>query len=748
MKCLLWLFLICIPFEGNCSLIHHTLKGKVVDSQTGQPLERAIILVEGRTFGAETDELGNFSFRTDSVIAFVTISILGYETQRVEVANPDEDMLIRLQPTSFNLDQVVVSAPEIATFRALSKIDVNLRPVRSAQDVLRIVPGLFTAQHAGGGKAEQIFLRGFDIDHGTDLAIAVDGIPVNMVSHAHGQGYADLHFVIPELIQEVDFGKGPYYSEQGDFTTAGYVSYRLRDRLDRSQVKLEAGQFNTLRGLVLVDLLGQTEEAHSHDAYIGAEYLMTDGPFESPQNFNRLNLIGKYHHVSPGGSSLSLLGTTFTSRWDASGQIPQRAVDQGLISRFGAIDDTEGGETSRTNLMLRLRKPLDDRSFFTNQLYYSHYAFELYSNFTFFLRDPINGDQIRQKETRDLFGYRGEYVRVDPVGLGNLTSRFGLSLRHDRIRDNELSYTLNRQETLENQSLGDIFQTNASLFADGKLGLGPFMFNLGARLDFFQFQYYDQLDSLYQTQAQQKLVATPKLNIAYNLNPEVQLYLKSGIGFHSNDTRVVVTRQAEKTIPLAFGTDLGLRWKPVPDMLINAAFWYLYLEQEFVYVGDEAVVEPGDPTRRWGLDFSGRYQPFHWLFLDLDVTFAQARFLDVDPEVQNIPLAPRLTSVGGIGFRTPFGLSGALRYRFIQDRPANEDNSVVALGYTVLDLNLNYTRKRFELSLKVENLANTDWNEAQFDTESRLFDEPEPVSELHFTPGYPFFIQSGVSFFF
>ncbi len=746
-----YLFLLCIFISFHApgwAYVHNEIRGMVEDAQSGTPISGALILIEGKAFGAETDENGTFSFRTDSIVDFISVSHVSYAVQRVEIRNPTEELLIRLQPSAFDLEQVVISAPEIANLRTLSQVDIQLRPVRSAQDVLRIVPGLITAQHAGGGKAEQIFLRGFDIDHGTDVAIEVDGLPVNMVSHAHGQGYADIHFVIPELIQTVDFGKGPYYAERGDFTTAGYVSYQTRNWLDRSLVKLEAGQFGSLRGVVLADLLGKSENQKNQHAYVGLEYLQTDGPFESPQNFNRLNLTGKFHWILPNGSTMQLGGSTFTSRWDASGQIPQRAVDQGIIGRFGAIDDTEGGHTGRTNFYIKHRKPLGEQAFFTNQVYYSRYNFELYSNFTFFLNDPINGDQIRQREKRDIFGYRGSYQRQDDWGRASLHSRLGFDLRHDRIQDNELSNTRNRQEMLLTRSLGDVFQTNVSVYADERIQIGPFLLNGGIRADYFRFEYYDRLDSVYQTQSADQVVVSPKLNLVYQLTPTLQLYLKNGIGFHSNDARVVVTQQAERTIPLAFGNDLGVQWKPSAKVLLQAALWHLFLQQEFVYVGDEAVVEAGNPTRRLGVDFSARLQPVSWLFLDADLNYAYASFLDADPEADRIPLAPRLTSAGGLGFRAPFGLNGAIRFRYIQDRPANEDNSVVALGYTVFDLNLNYTHKRFELSLMVENLFDTEWNEAQFDTESRLFDEPQPVSELHFTPGYPFFIRAGLSVFF
>jgi len=289
----------------------------------------------------------------------------------------------------------MVITEELNTVSTISRLDLKVTPVNSSQEVLRKVPGLFIGQHAGGGKAEQIFLRGFDVDHGTDVSISVDGMPVNMVSHAHGQGYSDLHFVIPETINKIDFGKGGYYAQEGDFNTAGYVNFETKDYLKESSISASAGQFNTLRTVGLFDLLENTK---NQNAYVALEYIATDGPFESPQNFNRLNLFGKYVMYSPENDKLTLTASHFTSRWDASGQIPQREVDNGNMTRFGAIDDTEGGETERTNFNVTFDNYISDDTKLSANAFYSHYAFELYSNFTFFLEDPVNGDQIKQKE--------------------------------------------------------------------------------------------------------------------------------------------------------------------------------------------------------------------------------------------------------------------------------------------------------------------------------------------------------------
>jgi outer membrane receptor for Fe3+-dicitrate len=637
----------------------------------------------------------------------------------------------------------MVITEELNTISTISRLDLNVTPVNSSQEVLRKVPGLFIGQHAGGGKAEQIFLRGFDIDHGTDISLSVDGMPVNMVSHAHGQGYSDLHFVIPETVNKIDFGKGAYYAQEGDFNTAGYVDFSTKDYLKESEISFSVGQFNSLRTVGLFNLLENTK---NQNAYVAMEYIATDGPYDSPQNFNRINLFGKYVMFSPDNDKLTLTASHFTSRWDASGQIPQREVDNGNISRFGAIDDTEGGETERTNLNVTFDKYIDDNTKLKANAFYSHYAFELYSNFTFFLEDSINGDQIKQKEDRNIFGANTSISHTTFLGSNELVITSGLGIRHDISDDVELSRTLNRSTTLENIQLGDINQTNIDAFVNAEFEFGKFKIAPALRLDYFKFMYNDALQTNYETLSETKTIVSPKLNFFYNAQDNLQLYLKSGIGFHSNDTRVVVANEGEDILPRSYGADLGTVWKPFSKLIVNSALWYLFLEQEFVYVGDAGIVEPSGKTRRYGLDLGLRYQLNDWLFLDTDATLTNARSIDEPDGEDYIPLAPDFTLTGGLSVDDFNGFSGGLRFRYLDDRTANEDNSIVAKGYMVTDFNVNYKLKHITFGLAIENLFDVEWNETQFATESRLQNEVQSVEEIHFTPGTPFFLKGTVSY--
>lgn len=715
------------------------IEGTVTDAATGAILPGATIELEGFDTPRFTNELGYFAFTDlEKGTYALSVSYIGYAKKLMtEVAVSDNATTyveIYLEPKGIELPEVEVLPDPQFAFQTISQIDIKSQPIQNAQEVLRAVPGLFIAQHAGGGKAEQIFLRGFDIDHGTDVVLSVDGMPVNMVSHAHGQGYSDLHFVIPELVDRVHFDKGPYNANTGNFATAGEVGFQTLNALENSFVKLEAGQFDSYRLVNGLNILN----TRKHQLYTAVELNYTNGYFDSPQYFRRTNAMAKYNvRISP-KEHLAVSFSTFNSQWDASGQIPVRAVESGQISRFGAIDDTEGGQTGRTNVNLIYRNNLSANTFIRQQLFYSSYDFELYSNFTFFARDPENGDQIRQHENRSIIGYNGSLQqRSSLLGLP-LQSEVGLQLRFDDVKANELSYTRNRTETLERIAFGDVQEANVGLYYKGLWSLSnSFTVEAGLRFDQFYFNYLDGIEAAYAPEAVFSNIFSPKLKLAYEVLPNWQIYWNGGLGFHSNDTRVVVAQNGRETLPRAYGTDLGTVFKPFPSLLVHTAFWLLELDQEFVYVGDEGIVEPSGRTRRMGLDLSLRYQMTQWLYANADFSWARPRSLELTEGENYIPLAPTFTSTGGINIQFKNGLSGAVNYRYLADRAANEDNSITAGGYFLMDAMLQYKTSRFAFGLTARNLLNTEWNEAQFETESRLKNEPEAVSEIHFTPGQP-----------
>ncbi len=728
-----------------------SINGQIAENSTGLELAGVTVRLEPGSQYTTTNTLGFFTFSNLAAGDYtLTINYVGFETKTVTANVRDSEtttMRIDLASAPINLQDVEIKTAVNQPFQNSSALDIRTRPITTSQDVLRLVPGLFIAQHAGGGKAEQMFLRGFDIDHGTDINLSVDGLPVNMVSHAHGQGYADLHFIIPEIIGNVEFKKGPYYADAGDFTTAGLVRFKTADALDKSFLKVEGGQFATARAVGAFNLLGKNAARRNQHAYLASEVAYTAGYFDSPQAFRRLNLFGKYNALLDDEQRVTLSASAFQSSWNASGQIPERAVASGQIDRFGAIDDNEGGITSRYNFNFEYVKSLKNNSLFKNQLYYSDYSFELYSNFTFFLNEPENGDEIRQTERRRIFGYNGAFQNEGQLGGKRLSSELGIFFRNDDVDDNELSRTVQRQFTQYNISLGDVNETNTGAYASASWEIAPRLtFNAAGRFDLFQFSYEDKLDSIYDPQQVTASIFSPKLNLYYDLSNSVRLYVNSGSGFHSNDARVVVPQDGREILPKALGMDVGTIFKPAPALLFNVAGWYLALDQEFVYVGDEGVVEPSGKTRRFGVDFSARVQVLRHLFLDADVTYSHARSIDEPEGAQYVPLAPQWTGTGGIGWDKSEGLFGNLRFRYLGDRPANEDNSAIAKGYFLLDAVAGWRKNNWEFGFSAQNLLNSEWKEAQFETTSRLKDEPAPVTEIHFTPGVPFFVKVFVAF--
>ncbi|WP_187631962.1 TonB-dependent receptor [Hymenobacter lutimineralis] len=732
-----------------------TILATATDSASRQPLNGAGVWLDGQPSGSTTDALGRFRLAAVAPGSHtVRVGALGYRphTQQLTV-QPGETTaaLFTLPSVPLNIGEVTVAQQQDPnqSMAAISHIDRALRPLNSAQDLLPLVPGLFIAQHAGGGKAEQIFLRGFDIDHGTDFNVSIDGLPVNMVSHAHGQGYADFHFVIPETVDQLKVYKGPYSARFGDFATAGAGEFTTKTSLERSQAKVEVGQFDTRRALLLLNVLPKDKHLLSkrtESAYVAGEYYFTNSYFDAKQHLNRFNGLAKYTGLLSERTSLMVSGSHFASRWDASGQVPERAVKSGLISRYGSIDDSEGGSTSRANANAIITVALPHDAVLKQQVYYSRYQFDLFSNFTFFKENPTQGDGIRQTEARNLYGYLGTYERSTALGARTLRTLAGIGTRIDDI-NLALRHAV-RRTTTDTIVSGRVYEQNFNAFVEENLLLNDRLtVNAGLRLDYFRFAFHEDRDAALSGRAG-KARMSPKLNFYYDLKPTVQLFARSGFGFHSNDARAVVTNRTAQVLPRAIGYEVGSTFKPRPALVVNIALWALHLQDELVYVGDEGVTESAGPTRRFGTDMSVRYQLSQRLYADVDLNYNHGRAVGLPKGENYIPLAPGFTSIGGLTYQRSGGLSGSLRYRHLNDRAANETNSVRARGYFLLDAVLSYTRPRFQVGASAENLLDVAWNQAQFDTESQLRTESEPVSELHFTPGTPFFVKLNASVFF
>ena len=777
-----------------CSVLMHaqtaTLKGLVTGSDEREGLVGVNIILPGTVYGTISGLHGDYTLSDLPAGSYTVIfSFIGYETEVYELELEAGHEYVRnvvLKSGPIDLAAVTVEAQQpfsAASSKAIRNFDLKIKPVRSAQDVLNLAPGLFIAQHAGGGKAEQIFMRGFDSDHGTDIGVYVDGLPVNMVTHGHGQGYADLHFIIPEIIDGLTVYKGPYFSQFGNFGTAGSVDLRTTDHPEKNLVKVEGGMFNTARATTVLKI--PTSGKHQ-SAYIAGQYAYTDGPVESPQGFNRANVYGKFHtHITP-NSELGIGVGAFTSAWNASGQIPQRAVENGLITRWGSIDDTEGGITGRYNASVDYHFMEGYDHDFMIQAFMSKYDFKLYSNFTFFLNDPVNGDMIEQSDSRNIYGINTRYSFRKSVGDFQFYTKVGTTYRGDKI-DVSLwkSPERSRLSVLTDNRVNEV---NMAFWVEEDLVFSSkFKAQLGLRGDYFTFDVLDHLDRPdfpgnglpHATGYAQSAILSPKLNLVWSPADPLDIYVNMGTGFHSNDARDVVlsarmndiVRQGEKnglsaseidqslsdrffdpehaslkTLPRASGAELGSRIALGNRVLTSVAAWYLHLEEELVYVGDEGSTEASGESRRMGIDLEMRFQLADWIWADFDLNASDGRYVGEPDGANYVPLAPRLTSQGGVNALHPSGIEASLRYRYMADRPANEDNTVVADGFIVANVVLGYHFNRFRIFALGENLFNVEWNEAQFDTESRLFNEASSVSELHYTPGNPFNVQVGLAY--
>jgi outer membrane receptor protein involved in Fe transport len=765
-----------------------TLEGKVINEEDGLGIPSVNIIIKETLLGSATGLHGGFTINNIPKGKYIVlISFLGFETVEKSVTIGSSEITrieINMKPSSLRLSSVQIQAHRsfsAASSKSIRQFDMKTRPARSSQDLLMLAPGLIIAQHAGGGKAEQIFMRGFDADHGTDVAISVDGLPVNMVTHGHGQGYADLHFLIPEIVNSVDVYKGPYFSKFGDFATAGAVSFTTVDHPENNLVKIEGGMYNT--GELTTVLKIPTSGVHQ-SAYFAGQFYSTDGPFESPQGFNRYNVFGKFHSHLSEKSELAVSMGSFSSAWDASGQIPTRAVNEGIITRFGAIDDMEGGTTSRTNFSVKYNYGAGTNSEFSLQAYSSWYNFKLFSNFTYYLIDSINGDMIEQTDYRSITGINSKYTVRSKIGGFHTKTTVGGGLRADNINV-ELwkSPDRMREAVLRNDYVS---QRNLFFWADEVFYFTTkWRLQLGLRADYFTFDMDDKLDNNIDTifnlphasTYAQKVMVNPKLNLVYSPSNSFELFFNCGSGFHSNDARDVIISQRIsemqhslknkgyskpeidsallannfnpangdiKVLPRAIGTEIGTKINIGKNAILGLSVWHLIMQEELVFVGDEGNTEISGKTQRIGIDFEARVQIINWLWADLNVNLSEGRYVD-EPEGSNyIPLAPNFTTTGGITAIHPAGFEGSLRFRHVGTRPANETNTVEALGYTVINARIGYKLGKTTIFGDVENLTNTDWNEAQFDTESRLKNESESVSEINFTPGNPIKFKLGL----
>ncbi len=614
--------------------------------------------------------------------------------------------------------------------------DFSLRPISSVQDILRVTPGLVLVQHSGGGKANQYFLRGFDADHGTDVALSVDDVPINLVTHGHGQGFADTHFLIPEVVERVEITKGPYFAAQGDFATAGAVNLVSREAFEHSSLGVGFGGSPGQGGPSARALLIASPKLEDARATFAAELGRANGPFDNPERWDRYRLFNRVSFDVGAHSTLSLIQMSYGSQWHGSGQLPARAVEAGLVSRFGAIDLDEGGGSGRHQLALSYVLRPDERTELRAMAYLASYRFNLFSNFTLFLEDPENGDELEQVDRRTFYGGRLTYRVLRNLGDVRFDTTVGAQLRIDDLHG-ELWHTAHRAH-LEARRSNDVHELLGGLFLNEEVTLLPWLrVNLAGRADLLSFAVDDRLTGATGGGVGGALQLSPKASLVISaLQREgalLDLFLNYGHGFHSNDVRGAFAEPAVSPLTRAIGSEVGARAQLFKRWDLAAALWQLELANETVWVGDAGTTEVSDATRRCGLELETRFELTSWLAADLDVTFTHSEYRAETGNGGGLALAPKQTWAGGLSARHALGpgvARGGLRFYGIGNRPASDDGELIATGFTQVDLHLGYRHRWFDVSLDVENLFNGAFRSAQFATVSRNQGEPEVGAPL------------------
>ena len=737
------------------------LTGTVVD-ETGGVLPGVNVEVQGGgvRLTTVTDEGG--TWRVEGVPAgpaSLTFRLVNFSTLRrdIEVAageNPNDvvltlgltaDVVVTGARTFRNIADLenprenLVGVATSASVGAITAEQLEARPIMRPGEVLEAVPGFITSQHSGEGKANQYYLRGFNLDHGSDFATTLAGVPMNESSGAHAHGYSDVNLLIPELVSGVHYTKGPYFAEHGDFSAAGSANISYVNVLDRPLLSLSSGGQGWGRVFGAV-----SPQVGAGNVLMALEASTNDGPWELPDNMRKVNTVVRY---SQGDltNGFSVTGMGYKADWNATDQIPLRAVEAGSLSRFGAIDDTDAGRTSRYSLAfdgLRSSGAASTRA----TAYALHGGLNLFQNFTYFLENPIDGDQIEQEGRRWVSGARLVHRR-----LGNAFDRpteyaAGASFRHDAVGTVGLHRTVGRRRTgaIRNDA---VRQSTVGLFGQSEIEWTRFFrTTVGVRGDFYRYSV-DALRALNTGSGTSGLIS-PKLTAVLGPWQGTELYLNYGHGFHSNDPRAATTvvdpvsgERVDSEDPLvpARGAEIGLRTVALPGLQSTVALWYLAFDSELIFVGDAGIAEASRPSRRLGVEWTNYLRLASWLTGELDLSLSRARFSDFDPAGDFIPGALDRVIAGAVTVTPLRRVFGSVRLRHFGPRPLIEDNSVQSKATTIWNGEIGVRiNERLDIVLEGFNLLNSDVSDIDYFYTSRLPGEPaDGIDDIHFHPSIP-----------
>jgi hypothetical protein len=655
-----------------------------------------------------------------------TVVVTGRDSFRhlADVHNPSE-----------NLVGVASGASE----GAVTGRQIAARPIMRAAEVLEAVPGVISSQHSGEGKANQYYLRGFNLDHGTDFSTTVAGVPVNLPTHAHGQGYSDLNILIPELVTGVQFRKGPYYAQSGDFSAAGSANINYASVLAQPTASASIGQHGW--GRLFVAASPRVADGHLLAAL---EVNRNDGPWQRPDNYQKLNVVLKYSR----GTALnawSVTALSYDARWNATDQIPQRAINDGRLDRFGHVDDSAGGVSARHSLAGEWQRS-GDRSLTRATTYVSRYRLNLFSNFTYALDDPINGDQFEQADRRWTTG--GSVSHTRRIRVGGMPGEYtaGAQVRRDDIPLVGL-YRTARRTRLSTTREDDVTQTSVGVFAGGELRVMPWLrSSVGVRVDRYSARVTagDPANS----GTSQDAIVSPKAGAIVGPWKATEIYLNAGRGFHSNDARgTTITRDpatggpVDRVTPLvrADGAEIGLRSVLIPRLQTTLAVWRLDLASELVFVGDAGTTDVSRPSTRHGVEWSNYVRVSGDITIDADLAWSRGRFSDADAAGAFIPGAAEVVAAMGVTADRATGMFGSVRLRYFGARALVEDNSSRSTPTGLLNAQVGYhLSSQMHVILDAFNLLNSRASDIDYRYRSRLPGEPaEGIEGIHTHPALP-----------
>lgn len=645
---------------------------------------------------------------------------------------------VQLAPVTVNghYDNAVGSS-DAASQGTVNASLISNRPALRTGEILEFVPGMIVSQHSGDGKANQYYLRGFNLDHGTDFATYVDGIPVNMRTHAHGQGYTDLNFLIPELVNRIRYSKGPYFAQEGDFSSAGAAHIGLVNQLAQGLASLSIGT----RGYQRAVLANSFQMGEGHLLY-GLEINRNDGPWDHAQDVKKYSGVLRYSS-GDAQAGYSITAMAYRNTWDATDQIPLRAVRSGQIDRYGAIDDSDGGDSSRYSLAYAMHQR-NQQGLFEFNVYALQSSLDLYSNFTYFLSNPVDGDQFNQSEKRRMGGFNASQTWFNGLAGLEMQTKLGLQTRYDDLSPVALYNTVSRRRTALIRS-DQVQQASVGLYAENTTQWLPKLRTVaGLRYD----QYHFDVDSSIagNSGTANDGIVSPKLSLILGPWASTEYFINYGKGFHSNDARGTTQTQlpvggaSSPVTPLVStrGSEIGLRTEIVPGLQSSLAIWQLNIDSELVFVGDAGETEASRASKRRGVEWNNHYRASDWLLLDMDMAWSRARFSESDPAGNYIPGAVNKVASLGATVLNAGNWYGAFQLRYFGPRPLIEDNSVRSDSTTIAYARLGYNfNAKTRLTLDVFNLFNRKASDIDYYYASQLRGESAPVDDLHFHPVEP-----------